>query len=108
MAWNSQKIREGDVNPLVPIVFMTAFSAQTRVKQARDCGVTEFLRKPFTADSLYKRIEEIIERPRKFVKTTGYFGSDRRRKSVGGYKGPDKRAQTPIDIDFVEKKTDKE
>ena len=101
----TKMIRQGEVNPFVPIVFMTAFSSQNRVKQARDCGITEFLRKPFTADSLYKRIEEIIERPRKFVKAPGYFGPDRRRKRIGGYKGPDKRSSEHEEP--AEKKTDR-
>lgn len=103
----TKKIRQGDVNPFAPIIFMTAFSSEKRVTQARDCGVTEFLRKPFTADSLYKRIEEIIERPRKFVKASDFFGPDRRRKRSGAPKGREKRAYKPIEIDFIEEKPKK-
>lgn len=103
----TRQIRAGEVNPFVPIIFMTAFSSEKRVRQARDSGITEFLRKPFTAESLYKRIEEIVERPRKFVRADAYFGPDRRRKRAA-YSGPDRRDFKPvevgfIDIDFVDK-----
>lgn len=103
----TRQIRTGEVNPYIPIIFMTAFSSEKRVRQARDSGITEFLRKPFTAESLYKRIEEIVERPRKFVRADAYFGPDRRRKR-GTYSGPEKRDFKPIevgfiDIDFVDK-----
>lgn len=98
----TRKIRSSRFNPYAPIIFMTAFSSEKRVRAARDCGVTEFLRKPFTANSLYKRIEEIIERPRKFVRTDEFFGPDRRRRRNDAYTGPNRRNDPPVDIDFVE------
>ena len=57
---------------------------------ARDSGITEFLVKPYTAKTLYDKIEAIIERPRNFVKADGFFGPDRRRKKVN-YMGQDRR-----------------
>ena len=51
-----------------------------RVK-ARDAGVNEFLVKPISANTLFERIEALIERPRPFVRLEGFFGPDRRRKS---------------------------
>lgn len=74
-------------NQFVPIIMMTGFSEKRRVIQARDAGVTEFLVKPFTAKDLYKRVEEIIERPRQFVKSDDFFGPDRRRKRDPNYQG---------------------
>src|SRR5690348_5779042 len=74
----TKAVRDSKANPYVPIIFMTAFSSEKRVRAARDSGITEFLRKPFTADSLYKRIEAIIERPRPFVRIPEFFGPDRR------------------------------
>ena len=68
-------------NPFVPIILMTGFSEKRRVVSARDNGVTEFLVKPFNARDLYRRLEEIIEKPRQFVRTEDFFGPDRRRKS---------------------------
>ena len=78
-------------NQYVPIILMTGFSEKKRVVQARDAGVTEFLVKPFTARDLYKRIAQIIERPRQFVKAEDFFGPDRRRKADPVFKGPFKR-----------------
>lgn len=78
-------------NPYVPIILMTGFSEKRRVFQARDSGVTEFLVKPFNARDLYKRIVQVIERPRQFVKAEGFFGPDRRRRGTGPYEGPMRR-----------------
>jgi two-component system chemotaxis response regulator CheY len=78
-------------NPFVPIILMTGFSEQRRVVQSRDAGITEFLVKPFNARDLYRRIYQIIERPRQFVKSEDFFGPDRRRRGAAGFTGPFKR-----------------
>ena len=79
-------------NPFVPIILMTGYSQKKRVLMARDSGITEFIVKPFTAKALYQRIEQLIEKPRLFVKSPTYFGPDRRRKLDGEYTGPERRA----------------
>lgn len=78
-------------NPFVPVVMMTGFSSKLRVEEARDCGITEFLVKPFTSRDLFSRISQIIEKPRQFVDTGEFFGPDRRRKRINDYDGPQKR-----------------
>ena len=78
-------------NQYIPIILMTGFSEKKRVVQARDAGVTEFLVKPFTARDLYKRLAQIIERPRQFVRSEEFFGPDRRRKVDPVFNGPFKR-----------------
>ncbi len=78
-------------NPFVPLILMTGFSEKRRVFQARDAGVTEFLVKPFNARDLYKRLVQVIERPRQFVRATDFFGPDRRRRGHGPYDGPMRR-----------------
>jgi CheY-like chemotaxis protein len=78
-------------NKFVPFILMTGFSEKRRVMQARDVGVTEFLVKPFTARDLYKRLYQVIERPRQFVRSEDFFGPDRRRKSPKEYDGPLRR-----------------
>ena len=80
------------VNPYLPIIMMTGHSEKTRVYEARDAGVTEFVVKPITAKAILDRIQAVIFRPRPFVKTDGYFGPDRRRTAAAGYKGPMRRA----------------
>ena len=78
-------------NPYVPIIMMTGFSSKLRVEAARDCGITEFLVKPFTSRDLYNRIVQIIERPRQFVDASDFFGPDRRRRVIKDYQGPQRR-----------------
>lgn len=81
-------------NPYVPVILMTGFSEKRRVFQARDAGVTEFLVKPFNARDLYKRLVQVIERPRQFVKAEDFFGPDRRRRMPANpefYEGPMRR-----------------
>lgn len=87
-------------NQFVPIVLMTGFSEKRRVVQARDAGVTEFLVKPFNARDLYRRLAQIIERPRQFVRSEDFFGPDRRRKRAEAYDGPERRGGDAFEIDF--------
>ena len=79
-------------NPYLPIIMMTGHSERSRVYEARDAGVTEFVVKPITAKAILDRIQAVIFRPRPFVKTEGYFGPDRRRTDASNYKGPRRRA----------------
>lgn len=89
----THKIRNDTRSPnrFVPIILMTGYSAKIRVMEARDKGVTEFLVKPFSAKDLYARIEQLIERPRKFIDSKVFFGPDRRRKKGDDYTGPHRR-----------------
>lgn len=83
--------RQSSPNPYVPIIFMTSFTSKNKVVEARDAGITEFLAKPFTAEKLYKRIEEIVENPRLFIVAPEFLGPDRRRRRKDEYQGTDKR-----------------
>ena len=88
-----RKIRTEPKSPnhFVPIILMTGYSHKIRVEHARDSGVTEFLVKPFRAKDLYARIEQLIEKPRRFVDAREFFGPDRRRKRPDNYMGPFRR-----------------
>ena len=79
-------------NPYLPIIMMTGHSEKTRVYEARDAGVNEFVVKPITAKAILDRIQAVIFRPRPFVKTDGYFGPDRRPVQSADDKGPKRRA----------------
>ena len=78
-------------DPMLPIIVLSANTMKHTILQARDAGMTEFLAKPVTADTLYRRIVTIIEGARSFVRTGNYFGPDRRRKSDTVYMGPKRR-----------------
>jgi two-component system chemotaxis response regulator CheY len=82
---------ERGINPFMPVIMISGHTEKYRVEAARDAGVTEFLAKPITAQSLYARIAEIVERPRAFVRGDSYTGPDRRRKSADNYAGPWRR-----------------
>ena len=84
-------------NPYLPIIMMTGHSEKSRVQEARDAGVTEFVVKPITAKAMLDRIQAVILRPRPFVKCDGYFGPDRRRMQKPDYAGPFRRSTDKSD-----------
>ena len=79
-------------NPYLPIIMMTGHSEKSRVCEARDAGVTEFIVKPITAKAVLDRIHAVIYKPRPFVKSEAYFGPCRRRLTHKDYHGPMRRA----------------
>jgi two-component system chemotaxis response regulator CheY len=89
------------INHFAPVVLMTGFSERRRVEQARDAGVTEFLVKPFNVRDLYRRISQVIERPRQFVRAEEFFGPDRRRKKMAGFEGDYKRETDVRPEDYI-------
>jgi CheY-like chemotaxis protein len=78
-------------NQMCPIIMITGHSTLTRVHEARDAGVNEFMAKPLTAKGVIDRIHQVIENPRPFVRTSDYFGPDRRRRADPNYRGPLRR-----------------
>ncbi len=70
-------------NRFIPFIMISGAADQENVIAARDHGVTEFMVKPFSAANVYRRLLEVIDRPRQFVATNNYFGPDRRRRDIG-------------------------
>ncbi len=87
----SVRLSRDSPNPYVPIIMITGHTERHKVEAARDAGVTEFLAKPITAQGLFLRIVEIVERPRAYVRCASYFGPDRRRRADDNYAGPWRR-----------------
>ncbi|WP_421786060.1 response regulator [Hyphobacterium sp.] len=79
-------------NPYIPIIMLSAYSEKSRVMQARDQGATEFCAKPVTATDLFRKIRAVVDRARPFVRTSIFFGPDRRRHDPDKYKGPERRS----------------
>ena len=75
-------------NPYLPIVMMTGHSERSRVLEARDSGITEFIAKPLTAKAVLERLQAVIYSPRPFVRAENYFGPDRRRRDDPVFTGP--------------------
>ena len=69
-------------NRTIPIIMMSATPDAKRIADARDAGVTEFLRKPFAANHLQTRLSNIELNPRGFIEARNYNGPDRRRRVV--------------------------
>ena len=67
------------INSKLPILMLTCYAEEARVREARDAGVTEFMVKPFSPESIYQHIRAIMHQPRRFVTSQSYFGPDRRR-----------------------------
>ncbi len=63
-----------------PIILVSAFTSEDVVIAARDHGANESLVKPVSGEKLASRILSVIDHPRPFVKTIGFFGPDRRRQ----------------------------
>jgi two-component system, response regulator PdtaR len=74
-----------------PVIMITAEATASAILAARNAGVHEFLRKPFTIRDLTRRLEAVTLKPRDWVEAVAYVGPDRRRFNSGDYKGPRKR-----------------
>lgn len=68
-------------NRSIPIVMVFAQADQATIIAARDAGVTEFIRKPVSAQLLESRIANAMLKPRAFVEAPSYAGPDRRRRA---------------------------
>ena len=66
-------------NRFVPFIMISGAADRDFVASVRDLGVSEFLAKPFSVQTVFSHLSSTIERPRPFVATKGYFGPDRRR-----------------------------
>ncbi len=81
---------DGFSQAYLPIIILSAYSEKHQVISARDAGASDFICKPVSAATLYDRIENIIQHPRPFIRTTTYFGPDRRRQE-NVFSGEEKR-----------------
>lgn len=77
-------------NRHVPVLMTFTAAEKARIVAARDAGVTEFLKKPLSANVIGLRVVQALENPRPFVEAPKYVGPDRRRRAVG-INGPDRR-----------------
>ena len=86
----TQLVRNSPESPCkeLPIIMLTGYADKTRVFEARDAGVTEFIVKPVTAQAVFDRINSVIYRPRPFVRSDTYFGPCRRRRQDPDFRGP--------------------
>lgn len=69
-------------NRSIPIIMLTGKGEYVDVTTARDVGITEFLVKPFTVQTLFERLEHLVDHPRPFILAENFVGPDRRRRSA--------------------------
>jgi CheY-like chemotaxis protein len=74
-----------------PVIVVTAQATAAVIVAARNAGVHEFLRKPYAARDLNRRLDAAILHARDWIEGVGYVGPDRRRFNSADYAGPRKR-----------------
>ena len=87
-----KKLRDRDESPdpYIPIIMLTAYDDRAHRQEAHDAGVNGFLPKPFDAARLYEAMAEVINNPRYYVRTSDFFGPDRRFED-SRFIGPERR-----------------
>jgi two-component system chemotaxis response regulator CheY len=88
----TRRLRELKDNPNrdAVVMMMSANPSAAGIAAARDAGITEFLRKPFSLRDLGHRLDAALGAPRPVVDAQSYHGPDRRRRSAT-YTGTDRR-----------------
>lgn len=64
----------------VPILMLSGELTETSVTAARDAGATDFLCRPFSTDTLFNHLCQLIQKPQPFVESPTYIGPSRRRR----------------------------
>jgi two-component system chemotaxis response regulator CheY len=64
--------------PDIPIIMLTGHSERSRVIQAMETGVHEFLLKPVSSKALSDRLISVLSNPRKLVRRGNYYGPEPR------------------------------
>ena len=87
-----RRLRRSSLGPRkAPVIMLTSVATVDSIKAARDSGVHEFLRKPYTAKDLFRRVENVCLNPRVWIDAQMYVGPDRRRFNSGEFVGAKKR-----------------
>jgi DNA-binding response OmpR family regulator len=75
-----------------PVIMITGEATVESIRQARDAGMHEVLRKPYAAKDLFRRVENVVLKPRAWIEAQMYVGPDRRRFNSGEFTGAHKRS----------------
>jgi len=95
-------LRQHEESPdrFMPFVMVSGAAGSDTVREARDLGVSEFLAKPFSVQSVVGHIISVIDNPRFFVYNNDYFGPCRRRQRRP-WADTDRRVISAEDIEIV-------
>jgi CheY-like chemotaxis protein len=64
--------------PDIPIIMLTGHSERSRVLEAMQSGIHEFLLKPVSSKALADRLTAVLNNPRKLVRNGDYYGPEPR------------------------------
>lgn len=100
-------VRTGAASPdkFLPVAIISGAADTGYVQRTRDLGANEFIAKPFSSQSVWDRLMNIVYKPRRFVLGGGYFGPERRR--INRPVSQDRRVRTMADIQVVRTGTKK-
>ena len=68
--------------PAVPVIMLTGHSEKSRVMEAVNLGVHEFLVKPVSSTALLTRIVGVLTMPRPMIQRGNYYGPEPRKYST--------------------------
>lgn len=83
------------LNPTLPVIALSGRAELSDVMAARDVGINEFVVKPFTIQTIFDRLERVIEFPRNFLVSQNYIGPERRFRSTD-WTGTNRRITNPV------------
>ena len=81
-----RRLESEDVR-FTPVVLLSAHTASSRVRLARDCGANFLIGKPLSARVLIDRILWVAREKRTFLESDNYVGPDRRFHDLGPPEG---------------------
>jgi len=67
----------------IPVIMMASNDLPETMKQARDCGSDEIMKKPFASGDLLQRLDHVVTKSRPWIEAVMYVGPDRRRFNSG-------------------------
>lgn len=76
------RVSPDNPNQRIAIIMTSAEPDAAGIAAARDAGITEFLRKPFSVEHIASRLDSILKAPRDFVTGGNFAGPDRRRRKA--------------------------
>ncbi len=89
-----RRLRSGETGPTqkkLPVIMVTERNTPSDIEMARNCGIDEFLLRPFTTAALMARVEAVTRNRRDFIESMVYVGPCRRRRMLQDYEGPLRR-----------------
>lgn len=91
-------VRAGEVPHCrdIPIIMVSGAADMDTVMLARNSGINEFLAKPVSAESLFRRVRNVLLNPRPFVQAGPFVGPCRRTMDRPPPDGIDRRQAPPL------------